>query len=62
MRTVSASVAHRNEDNLGVVCFYFLLFRAAPAAYGSFQARGQIGAAAAGIPHSHSNARSEPHL
>ena len=31
---------------------YFLLFRAAPAAYGSSQARGQIGAATAGLHHS----------
>ena len=31
-------------------------------AYGSFQAKGQIRAVAPGLPHSHSNARSEPHL
>jgi len=42
--------------------FFFFLFRAAPAACGSSQARGQIGAAAAGLYHSHSNARSELHL
>ena len=35
--------------------FSFLLFRAAPMAYGSSQARGPIGAAAAGLHHSHSN-------
>ena len=37
--------------------FFFLLFafRAVPAAYGSSQARGQIGAAAAGLHHSHSH-------
>ena len=35
---------------------------AAPAAYGGSQARGGIGAAATGLRHSHSNARSEPHL
>ena len=29
--------------------FFFLLFRAAPAAYGSPQAKGQIGAAAASL-------------
>ena len=40
----------------------FLLFRATPAAYGSSQARDQIGAAAAGLHHSHSNARSKPRL
>ena len=34
---------------------FFLLFRAAPTAYGSFQARDQIGATAASLHHSHSN-------
>ena len=41
---------------------FFCLFRAAAAAYGGSQARGQIGAAVAGLCHSHSNARSESHL
>ena len=36
-------------------------FAAAPAAYGSSQARGQIGAVDASLYHSHSNIRSEPH-
>ena len=36
-----------------------LLFRVTPVAYGSSQARGQIGAVAAGLYHGHSNARSE---
>ena len=31
-------------------------------AYGGSQARVQIGAVATGLYHSHSNARSEPHL
>ena len=35
---------------------------AAPAAYGDSQARGQIRAVAAGLHHSHSNARSEQQL
>ena len=39
-----------------------VLFRAAPVAYGGSQARGPIGAIAAGLHHSHSNSRSEPHL
>ena len=39
------------------VCF--CLFRAAPVAHGGSQARGGIGAVAAGLHHSHSNARSE---
>ena len=42
--------------------FIFIFFRAAPMAYGGPQARGQIGAIAAGLYHSYSNAGSEPHL
>ena len=42
--------------------FIFLLFRAAPAAYGGSQARGLFGATAASLCHRHSNARSELHL
>ena len=34
---------------------FFCRFRGAPAAYGGSQARGQIGAVAAGLRHSHSN-------
>ena len=44
------------------IFFSFSLFRAAPVTCGSSQARGQIGATAADLHHSHSNARSEPHL
>ena len=33
-----------------VLFFFFLLFRAAPTVYESSQARGQIGAIAAGLP------------
>ena len=39
--------------------FFFLLFMATPAAYESSQAKGLIGAAAAGLHHSHSNLGSE---
>ena len=45
--------------------FFFCLFdlsRAAPAAYGGSQARGLIGAVAASLCQSHSNAISEPHV
>ena len=42
--------------------FFFFLFRATPVAYGGSQARGPIEAVAASLRHSHSNARSEPHL
>ena len=39
--------------------FVFCPFRAIPPAYGGSQAMGPIGAVAAGLPHSHSNARSK---
>ena len=47
-----------------LVCdrFFFLLFRAAPMSYGGSQVRGRIGAIAASLYHSHSNAGSEPLL
>ena len=41
---------------------YFLLFRATAMAYGNFQASNRIGAAAAGLHHSHGNVGSELHL
>ena len=41
---------------------FFCLFRAAPVAYKSSQARGQIGAVAASQHHSHSNSGSKEHL
>ena len=47
---------------LSLFYFSFFLFWASPAGYGSSQAGDQIGAAAAGLHHSHSNARSGPHL
>jgi len=40
----------------------FWLFKAAPAAYGGSQVRGQIGGTTAGLHHSHSNEGSELHL
>ena len=44
------------------IIFVFFLFRATLAACRNFWARGGIGAAAMGLCHSHSDARSEPHL
>ena len=41
---------------------YFFFFMATPAAYGSSQARGRIGAITVGLRHSHGHARSEPCL
>ena len=48
----------RQEPSLSL----FFLFRAPPAAYGSFQARDGIGDVAASLSHNHSNARSKPCL
>ena len=45
-----------------IYIFFSFLFMAAPAAYGSFQSRDQIGAVAADLHHRHSNARSQMHL
>ena len=42
--------------------FLLFFFRATPVAYGGSQPRGQIGAVATALHHSHSNARSEPCL
>ena len=42
--------------------FFFSISWAAPGAYGGFQARGLIGAIAAGLSQSHRNLRSEPRL
>ena len=47
---------------LVVVVVIVAISWAAPAAYGGSQARGQIGAVAASLRNSHSNAGSEPHL
>ena len=59
------SGVHLKTDKMVVVCFVFVFLPflgPLPAAYGSSQARGLIGAVAAGLHHSHSNAGSEPHL
>ena len=62
---ISMSFGGRCKEGFFFVFVRFLLFgllRAAPAAYGSSQARGRMGAAAAGLCHSYSNTRSEPCL
>ena len=48
--------------NWVIYFFTFWHLRAAPAAYGGSQARGQIRTTGAGLLHSCSNTRSEPHL
>ena len=55
--------ATRSHVILFVYLFIYLgLFRAAPVAYGSSQAKSQIRVVAAGLNHSHSNVRAEPCL
>ena len=44
-----------------ILSHFILLFRVTLVAYGSFQARGLIRAAAAGLHHSHRNTGSKPH-
>ena len=54
--------AHKSIFHVGGKCIestFFFFFRAASATYGSSQTRGQIGAADAGLHHSHSNTKSE---
>ena len=70
MGTPSSHLIVRNKNRREVVAelkikfflSFFAFSRAAPAAYGGSQARGQIRAAAAGLRQSHSNAGSEPRL
>ena len=55
----------RGDRNLLINSFFFFFFfflRAAPTAYRTSQARGQIVAVAAGLHHNHSNGRSKPLL
>ena len=53
---------NNNNHNNFFLFVFFCFFRAAPMAYRSSQARGQIGATAAGLHHSHSNMGCEQHL
>ena len=54
-------VAAIKTEKKSISLFFFLLFKGTPI-YGSSQARGQIRTAAAGLHHSHSNARSKLHV
>ena len=55
-------VYRKAVESDSVYFLHFLLFRAPPAVYVSSQARGRIGATAAGLHHSYSNMGSEPCL
>ena len=52
----------KDKSTIFVLILFLIFFRATPAAYGGSLARGRLGAAAAGLHHSHSNAGSEPCL
>ena len=64
---IKGMCGNKNKFSGFFVCFclfacLLLLFRAAPLAYGGSPGRGQIGATAAGLCHSHRNSVSEPRL
>jgi len=50
------------DSHFIIIIIIVFLFMAAPATYGNSQARDQIGAAAAGLNHSHGSTRSKVHL
>ena len=59
---ISENILHRSNHLqkfffLKILFIYLCLFRAILMAHGGSQARGQIGAVAAGLHHSHSNTR-----
>ena len=63
MTFVSLSLTYFTPyDNIFFFWSFFCLFRATPVAYGGSQPRDQIGAASAGLLHSHSHVGSEPCL
>ena len=55
-------ISNFSPITLFICLFVFVIFRAKPAACGNSQARGLIGAAAAGHSHSHSNTGTKLHL
>ena len=59
MVSFSALPARKLRAKVGA--YLFGLFKAALTAYEGYQVRGQIGAVAAGLHHSHDNARSLTH-
>ena len=56
------SLLHNCKLLFFVIFNFFMSFRATLSAYGGSQARGRIRAVAAGLHHSHRNARSKLHL
>ena len=62
LQSLSSYLSSFGINFLSFSFLFFFFFWAAPTAYGGSQARGQIRAAATGLAHSHSNARSKLHL
>ena len=62
LTVISKCSSERRVAYVSIFFFFFWSFRVSPVAYGSSQARGQTGVAAAGLHHSHSNAGSKLHL
>ena len=62
MKSVIPKEFHNELRNYCLVFVFVCFFRAVPMAYGSSQARGQIGAKGASLHHSHCNVGSKPHL
>ena len=60
--TLLSIIRYSKILSLSLSFFFFCLFRATPTANGGSQARGQIGATAAGLGHSHSNTGSQQSL
>ena len=58
--TILGGVKTVEQQKIAYTVGFCLFFRAAPEAYGSSQATGQIGAAAASLHHSYSNTGSKP--
>ena len=56
------SLSHNGNSPTYIFFGLFAFSKAAPMAYGGSQARGPVGAVAASLHHSHSNAGSEAHL
>ena len=60
--TVSGGALSSPQHHSFLFICFFVFGGVAHLAYGSSQTRSQIGAAAAGLHHSYSHTRSEPHL
>ena len=58
---IPSEISQKEKDKYHMFYFVLFCFRVTLAAYGGSQARGRIGATAASLHYSHSNARCEPY-